>query len=288
MPTLGIIGCTVLSRELAYLVARDPDVARGVVVDNKEGRKLGGMLERLQACESVDMVEVDRLGSRKYDDDELVIWVNSSEMHNSQERMRNAMTTEIKIMAGSVDGILLLYGQCRCQTLDIGMLEEETGAPIMYLVDDSNVVVDDCISAIMGSSARYLRTMKEHKGAFFITPGYVEGYAQRMDGQNIVDLMDEIERMTLAFEAMDRPPLIKLDHGLDGGAEYHAMISMFARTFDLEVLTVPCGMGVFEGSYDWARSVLRARTRNREPITFLADNDVLGSLWEQRWEDRGH
>lgn len=286
MPTLGVLGCTVLTNELTYLVARDPDVRRAVIVDNKEGRKLAGKLESLHACEDVEMVEWDRLGSREYEDDELVIGMNSSEMHNSQERMRNAMTSEIMMMSGSVDCILLLYGQCRCQTLDIDGLERETGIPVVYLVDHSNVVVDDCISAIMGSSAQYLRLMREHKGAFFITPEYVEGYALKAEAQDIMELVEEIERMTCAFEALGHPALIKLDNKLGGGADYHHLINMFARTFDLEVMTIPCSMVVFEDSYDWAKSVMRARTRDREPVVVLFKG-ALGAppFSEHMWEE---
>ncbi|MDW5562341.1 MAG: DUF1638 domain-containing protein [Methanomassiliicoccus sp.] len=271
MPTMGVIGCTVLSNELTYLVARDPDVHTVVVVDNDEGRKLLIKLRRARACESLEPIMVDRLGSRWYDDDELLIWVNPSDMHNSQERMRNTMTAEIMLMSESVDCILLLYGQCRCQTLDIAALEEETEVPILYLVDHNNVVVDDCISAIMGSSERYLRTMMEFKGAFFITPGYVDGYTPKMESDDLVGLMDEIERMTIAFEAMGNPSLIKLDNQIEGGKEYHDMIDMFARTFGLEVHTIPCDLSVFDDSYDWAKNVMRARTRGKEPVVIVSN-----------------
>jgi hypothetical protein len=286
MPTLGIIACTVLHNELAYLIARDTGVNNVVLVDNKEGWKLTDRLRRSRACEAVEMVEVHHLGARSYDDDEIVVWMNPSEMHNSQERMRNAMTAEIKLLSESVDCILLLYGQCRCQTLDIGMLEGEIGIPILYLVDHANVVVDDCISAIMGSSQRYLETMKRHKGAFFITPGYVDGYALSAEGRDLVELMEEVERMTIALEAMDHPPLIKLENMNEGGPAYQDLIDRFARTFDLEVLTIPCDMSVFESSYDWARSVMRARTRHREPVMLMAGGVLAAApLTEHMWDE---
>lgn len=186
MPTLGIIVCTVLSDELVHLSARDLEVSKGAVVDNKEGRKLAGMPGRRRACERVDLVEADRLGSRTNGDEGSVLWGNSPEMHNSQNGMRNALSSEIKPLSGSVDCILQLYGQCRCQTLDIEALEE-IGIPV--LADERSAAVDDCVYAIMGSSDRYLRAMGQHKGAFFITPGYVGRRSVKAEGKDVIELL---------------------------------------------------------------------------------------------------
>ena len=45
-------------------------------------------------------------------------------------------------------------------------------------------------------------------------------------------------------------------------------------------------MVVFEDSYDWAKSVMRARTRDREPVVVVSRN-VLGAppFSEHMWEE---
>jgi hypothetical protein len=288
MATMGIIGCTVLTNELTYLISRDLDIHKVVVVNNVEGQKLVTRLDRSHIRIEIELVEWERVGLRTYGDGELIVWMNSSEMHHSKERMRNALTSEILLMSESADCILLLYGQCRCQTLDIEKLEEETEIPILYLVDRHNVIVDDCISAIIGSSENYLKAMKQYKGAFFLTPGYVEGYALKVQGQNIVELVDEVELVNSTFDFLGRPPLIKLDNQIDGGIEYHQMIDMFARLFNLEVHTISCDLKVFEDSYDWARSMMEARGRVGSPIMVPHSHkktDVM-ALYEYREQNR--
>lgn len=91
--------------------------------------------------------------------------------------------------------------------------------------------------------------------------------------------------MNQAFELIGLPPLIKLDNGIGGGPEYDGILDMFAKTFGLEVLTNPCDMRVFEGSYDWARRVMEPRTRNREPVAVMDGSAIpVMLLSEDMWE----
>ena len=65
MTAMGVIGCNVLVNELVYLIRRDPEARRVVMIDTPEGRAAAAKLERAGACERIELVEWEhvRLGT---------------------------------------------------------------------------------------------------------------------------------------------------------------------------------------------------------------------------------
>lgn len=259
---MGVIGCTVLANELAYLIKRDPEVKKVVMIDNPEGRAMAAKLEKTQACERIDLVEWEHVRLGTNGDDQLLVWMNPSDLHDSQEKMRNALTSEIVLLSGSVDCVLMLYGKCRCQTLDVPTLQAEVGIPIIFLTDRSNRVVDDCFAATLGGCRNYLEAMKKHKGTLFVTPGYVEVHVQKQRKMSIAHVLEEAEQLKTILDYVGYRTVLKLDSQLDGYEEYDAVVEVFGRTFDLEVHTMLCNLAVFEDTYDWAKSAMRAHAKN--------------------------
>jgi hypothetical protein len=265
MSAMGIIGCSVLANELAYLVRRDPEAKEVIVIDTAEGREAAAKLRKVRACEQIELVEWDQARLGADEDDRLIIWMNPSDLHDGQEKMRNALTAQVVRLSGSVDSILMLYGQCRCQTLDVPALQSEVGVPIIFLTDRSNAVVDDCIAATLGGCQNYLALMKAHKGTLFVTPGYVEEHARKQRELDLVQVLEHVEQTKSILDYVGYRAVLKLDSQLDGCEEYNALVTMFSRTFDLEVHTKLCNLAVFEDTYDWAKSAMRAQAREGQP-----------------------
>jgi hypothetical protein len=271
---MGIIGCNVLANELAYLIRRDPEARRVVMIDTPEGRTTAAKLERAKACEHVELVEWEQVRLGNGLDDQHLIWMNPFDLHESQEKMRNALTSELVLLSGSVDCVLMLYGQCRCQTLDVRALQSEVGIPIIFLTDRSNRVVDDCIAATLGGCKQYLEKMMSNKGTFFVTPGYVEEHVRKQRKVDITDLVEQVEQTRTLLEYIGYKAVLKLDSLLDLYEDYDAAVDIFSRTYDLEVRTMLCNLAVFEDTYDWAKSAMRAHAKSHQ------SSEIFSVLWE--------
>jgi hypothetical protein len=274
MSVLGIIACSVLTNELTYLIRRDPEVNKVTIMDTPEGSAAADRLEETNACQVVELMDPTMLRSRSYRSDEVMVWVNPTDLHDSQERMRDVLTDQIRRMATMVDSILLLYGQCRCQRFDHANLESELGIPINFLTDRNNVIVDDCFAATMGSSKRYLQVMLEDRGTLFATPGYVNHMVTHQRKLDLVTILEEVEQLQMLLDYMGYHKVLKLDNLLDGDNEYHDLVDMFCRTFSLGVETMACNLAVFEDSYDLAKSSMHANSRGKELL------DSLSVVWE--------
>lgn len=263
MTMTGVIGCSVLMNELAYLVRRDPEMHRVIVVDTPEGRKTAEVLERTSARESMWLVDGDDISVPISCTNQLTCWINPSDLHDSQERMREVLSDEITALAPIVDGFLMIYGQCRCQKLDVRDLQAEVGLPLVFLRDDHEAIVDDCICASLGSSERYLNAMNMHKGAIFVTPGYIDGYLNVRYSADIVQMMDDVEQLRAIMDFVGRPMIQKLETPLGSGEDYDRKINSFATIFVMDVLALSCGLEVFEHSYDRAKSLSRDHAMER-------------------------
>jgi hypothetical protein len=160
----------------------------------------------------------------------------------------------------------MMYGQCRCQTLDREGLCSETGVPVHFLTDRTNAVVDDCVAATLGGCDRYLKTMLTHKGTLFVTPGYVEEHVRQQRGMNLVDVLGQYEQLKVLFEHAGYKSLLKLDNQIHGFEEYGELVDIFSRTFDLNIGTMPCNLAVFEDTYDWTKSEMMSRAPARQHL----------------------
>lgn len=263
MVSLGVISCSVLTNELAYLVRQDPEVSRVVVVDTPEGRHAVQKLGQENACPTIELVEESEARPTRDKGLQLIVVVNPSDLHNSQERMKKTLVNEISKMANWVDGILLLYGQCRCQSLDLDSLQEDCELPIAILRDRDDTVIDDCIAATLGGRKRYLDAMKRYKGAVFATPGYVENYANLHIEKDIEHIVTEVEELKMILDALGYSTILKLDAQLDGYPDFDRMVNAFGQIFDLEVTTLACNLAVFEDSYNWAKTEAKEHAKHR-------------------------
>ena len=79
---------------------------------------------------------------------------------------------------------------------------------------------------------------------------------------DILETVDQVEQTRALLEYMGYRRVLKLDNLLDGYEEYDAVVDIFSRTFDLEVHTMLCNLAVFEDTYDWAKSAMRAHAKS--------------------------
>jgi Protein of unknown function (DUF1638) len=252
---LGVIGCVVLADELGHVLSRDKDLSRVFIVDNEEGQILKGKLARLQVeAELVDPTELDRASKR--DGFAALVWMNPAGPHDNQTELREIVKNAAATLRPHTAFCLCFYGLCRNSLWKIDRLGEEVGVPLMLLTDQDGKDVDDCFGANMGGKKAYLDSIRHHRGTIFVTPGYAENWQKRQSQKDLVKVIEQVENMRFVFERMEYSTVMRLENGLGDKDKFEERVEGFARIFDLQVTTKPCGLGVFEHSYSLAKASL--------------------------------
>lgn len=248
---LGVIGCIVLADELSYVLSRDRDLYRTFIVDNREGEVLQDKLARREIeAEMLDQEDLERV--RAQDRYSVIIWMNPAEPRGTG-KLRDIVRVAAESLSGSVGLCLCFYGACGNKLCNIDQMGDEVGTPMMIITDLRGEEVDDCFCANIGGRREYLDALADRRDTLFVTSGYVEALRRRRGGP--FDL----------GRAEDAPPVLwrtgcstvtRLENGLEEMDEYEERVDILAKFLDLKVLSMPCGLGVFEHSYSLAKKKL--------------------------------
>lgn len=269
---LGIIGCIVLADELSYVLSRDRDLYKTFIVENEAGEVLQEKLARRQV--EAELLGLDDLGRARHQDRySVLIWMNPAGPHDNQEELRALVKGAAECLSGSVGMCLCFYGLCRNSLWKIERMGEEVGVPMMLLTDLRGEAVDDCFGANVGGKKEYLDAIVNNRGTIFVSPGYAENWKRRQSKKTIDKVMEQIENLSFIFHRMEYTKVMKLENGLGDVAKFEERVDAFARIFELQVMAMECGLGVFEHTYSLAkmkmammRPMTLAPSKNRESV----------------------
>jgi hypothetical protein len=117
----------------------------------------------------------------------------------------------------------------------------------------------------MGGKMEYLDAIIHHRGTIFGSPGYAENWG-RMQSQKPFDkAIERVENMRFVFERMEYSRVMRLENGLGDREKFHHRVESFAKIFDFVVVSRPCGLEVFEHSYNLAKARLHELMGASEP-----------------------
>jgi len=171
---LGIVDCRIFEDEIVYVLANDPEIDKIYLVENEENKALFHKLEAQGFEPAVLPFYKIKEVLKRSDKFNIIVQLQEMSLHLDPARLKSETYTNVTLMSGHADGILLFYGLCgqafsRMQ-IDFAFM----GCPLKLLQDrstgESTRPLEDCIAAALGGNSRYREILKSHNDTFFLTP----------------------------------------------------------------------------------------------------------------------
>ncbi|MGE5379258.1 MAG: DUF1638 domain-containing protein, partial [Candidatus Saccharibacteria bacterium] len=124
--------------------------------------------------------------------------------------------------------------------------------------DERNLIVDDCVGAVLGGTEEYLKFLKEDKGGYPLSHMWADNWRDFMRETQLLRDGDNLEEVKMVFQCMGYSKVVKLDTGIVDRSEYDRDLEEFARIFGFEIESVSCTTKVVQSSYRKARTLLGA------------------------------
>jgi hypothetical protein len=170
---LSIIGCTVLTDELSYVLTRDQDIEKVYIIESEGGRLFQKKLAA-QGVGSEMLPAVDLDAMKSNDGYTILVDIHPAGPHDNQNELREMVKEAAIRLAPHAGFCLCFYGLCRNALWKIDKLGNEVGLPMMILTDVEGKDVDDCFGANIGGKKPYLDAIVNNRGTIFVSPGYAE------------------------------------------------------------------------------------------------------------------
>jgi hypothetical protein len=110
MTVMGIIGCRVFEDEIVHVLSNDPEVKRIYLVKDDENI---GLLHKLEAqgLEPVVLSVYEiRACLEQSDEFSFIVQLQEIGLHMDPARLKSKTYTNLSLISGFADGILLFYG----------------------------------------------------------------------------------------------------------------------------------------------------------------------------------
>ncbi|WP_406660221.1 DUF1638 domain-containing protein [Methanolobus sp. ZRKC3] len=243
MPSLCLLACRMFEDEVVHLIEEDRD-SRIVLIDNGEDEGIKKKLDRLSI--DYDTADAGEIANFLSDNDELTLVVYFLEfaLDADPHILKEEVYHSVEEIAGSIDGILVLYGLCGNVLGSIEYDFRELDIPVRILKDRGGHVVDDCICASFGNQASYINAMKGEKqgeGTYFLTPMQAVNWKEMLVATRLTPDPDNVEMTKMVFDYSGYKNVGKVDTGLHYEKEFDRTVNEFATTFGFKIR-------LFEGS----------------------------------------
>lgn len=291
MPVLSIIACEMLEDELVYVLSKDQNTARLVLVENRQCfrfvRKLKSEncqarlfpLDRipfiLKQMNSPARVKIpnfllkfpffgkmhDSIQGKNRETITIVVNILRLGLHVDCDLLKSEIYRNMKEMADFSDGILLFYGNCGRSLRSLEADFKGFDCSLYFLKDEKGDIVDDCISVALGGNDAYAEVMQSGNGTgmFYLTPMWASSWKEMKTG--LVGTSD-IDENFLKNPLYKR--VVKISNEISRGEEFDKNVSNFARAFDMSIIEMKGSMKIAKNSYLKARNNICKRHQTQE------------------------
>ncbi len=290
MPVLSIIACGMLEDELVHVLSEDNELARLILVENRECFGLQRKLKS-RGC-SPALSPLDRIPELlKGEQDLLLIAILKPfcgfrcigkihrKLQNQHDKkvtvvasvLRRGLHADIELLKSEVyrnisemsrfsDGILIFYGTCGHSLINLRKDYEALEYPFYFLKDDKGEIVEDCISAALGGNGVYAQTLVNCGGAgtFYLTPMWASSWKEMREETR--SFASDFDRKYLKrYERVAR-----INTGLPCDPDFNDNIREFARFFNMNIVELKGNATIAEQCYNNAKNgvVERASLKN--------------------------
>jgi hypothetical protein len=270
MTVMGIIGCRIFEDEIVHVLSNDLEVERIYLVKNEENIGLLNKLEA-QGLEPVVLPVYEiRACLEQSDEFSVIVQLQEIGLHMNPSRLRSKTYTNLSLMSGFADGILLFYGLCGHAFSRMQTDFAHTGCSLQLLQDRSTGEparpLEDCIAATLGGSSRYREILKSHSDTLFLTPMWAVNWKNAFGVDD--ELLSGFEFTPENLRELGYRKVARVDTGLSYEPDFEKKIEEFALNFGFEVIEFEGSTEIAQKSYNQMQNMLLRPHLKPENILF--------------------
>jgi len=246
MAVIGIITCQILELEWAYLLAKEPEIERITILEDRYSKPLIAALEKKGLSHVFCIPHMHSFQPEPSDKLQILITVLDLSLHRKKKYLRQAISAMAQQMRVYVDVFILGYGSCGNSLsnpedlLDVDM-------PVFFAIDIKGNQVDDCVGLMIGGRENYHQEQCKEAGTFFMTPGWVNHWDKILNPK-CCDMNTEMAQRI--FKRYKRSLLITTPVMSEN--EMQQNVSQFNQMFSCQSEVKPGTLKFFEQT--WARA----------------------------------
>lgn len=236
MKRIGIVVCQIFEDELLEILESFPEIDKILVYDNEASKEFQDILRNNSAPEKYRIVR--ELCSVKFlkreNDVEAILYLLPLALHVDPPLIKKEVALAAKELEKHVDFLVLFFGLCGNSLGDVEVLmkESKVEVPVIILKDNQGEIVDDCVCALIGSRTRYIETINEEPGTWFMTYGWAK-YWKELSCETVGSF--DINKMKLVFDRTGYKRTVALDLDFGDKDLYYGRCKEFSEIFNLPV-----------------------------------------------------
>ncbi len=253
---MGIVGCQVLEDEMAYVVARDEDVKRVLIIDGTEEKTIASKIRAMSPGKLVISFGEEFNFTQYQTSPELsvILWIKPISLHQSPPLLRDEVMKAVKAMEPLTKSIMLFYGQCGSAFRNMEIVTDGIRVPLTILRDVDGSLIDDCFGTALGGKEEYRIFLINQAGpAYMLNTMWAANWRHFMFEMQMLHDPNNLEEAREVFKYMDYHRVVGLDTGLADESTFDRQLDEFARLFELEPETRRCSLKVVERAYREAK-----------------------------------
>jgi Protein of unknown function (DUF1638) len=253
MAVLGIITCEILEREIAYLLANDPEVLVISILENPFSRELSDAITRKAKITPKSLVAISEYIPTCLNGFEVIVRVLKAGLHSVIKDLRDGVAEAATELAPYVDAILLGYGLCGNALKDPNELLSGSAVPLLLPMDGDHPV-DDCIGLIIGGRENYYEEQCKVAGTMFINSGFSRHWENMLHKGHGAEKfgLAIIKRLMANYErSLIMPTPVASEQELMSGVEE------FNKIYDLRTEVRPGTLGLLEKAWNSTKQLVR-------------------------------
>lgn len=254
---LGIIACHMLEDELVHVLSHDPDVARILVIESGVSHTLRPKLDEHCPGRSIENIGAEELpGLKIFEAGCVLIWQRPIKLHLSPDELREDALKVLAQVKDLCSSVLLFYGLCGNAFRNLEGMMNGIEVPMTILKDASGQIVDDCMGVAAGGVDAYLKLLRSHHGAFFLSPMWASDWRRFFVDIMVLQDPSDLEGARYIFQYMNYTTVTMMCTGLGGNDAFQTEVEEFSKAFGLKMEEQPCSTEVVDISYAKAKSLL--------------------------------
>ncbi|WP_369793163.1 DUF1638 domain-containing protein [Methanosarcina sp. 2.H.A.1B.4] len=287
MPVLSIIACEMLEDELVYVLSKDQNAVRLIIVEKRQcfrfvrklksrncqvrlfpSDRISFFIKQMHSPASMkipnfllkfpffgeiheNMKEKNRGKAKNRETITVVVNILKLGLHADCDLLKSEIYRNMKEMADFSDGILIFYGNCGRSLRSLEANFKDFNCPLYFLEDEKGDIVDDCISVALGGNDAYAELMQSGNGTgmFYLTPMWASSWKEMKNESGGTSDVDESFLKNPLYKKV-----VKISNEISRGEEFDKNVLNFARTFDMSVVEKKGSMEIARKSYQNARN----------------------------------
>ncbi len=257
---MGLIACHMLEDEMVHVLSRDKGVERILVVDAQVSNTLLRKLRQNCTRASIELISPDDIADLRLEGAERVLlWQRPVKLHVSPDLLRDDVLKIIGMIEELCSVIMVFYGLCGNAFRNLESIVKDVPVPVTILKDDTGQVVDDCMGVAAGGVECYLKLLRSHHGAFFLSPMWASDWRRFFVDIMVLQDPEDLEGARYIFQYMNYTTVTMMCTGLGGNDEFHQEVDEFSRAFGLAIEEHECSTDVVDRSYAEAKRLACSR-----------------------------